>query len=133
MCCRKNTNCDIKESIRRLKEVTEAATQSNLRVRGYISTVIACPYQGKIAPKVVANIAEQLLQFGCYEGTNEAGHVQSQHLHLVSLGDTIGAGSAGSVNALLDEVLKAAPVEKLAVHFHDSNQCYYPILSNKYL
>ncbi|KAH7728059.1 Protein Y71G12B.10 [Aphelenchoides avenae] len=109
---KKNTNCDIKESMRRLKEVTEAATQSNLSVRGYVSTVIACPYQGKIAPNIVANIAQQLLEFGCYE---------------VSLGDTIGAGSAGSVNALLDEVLKATPVEKLAVHFHDT---YGQALSN---
>ncbi|KAI6178960.1 3-hydroxymethyl-3-methylglutaryl-CoA lyase, cytoplasmic [Aphelenchoides besseyi] len=102
---RKNTNCSMAESLQRLKEVTEAAIAKNLRVRGYISMVIADPDEGPTDPKVTANIVQKLLSFGCYE---------------VSLGDTIGVGSARSVNLLLDEVLKVAPAEKLAVHFHDT-------------
>lgn len=100
---RKNTNCSMEESLQRLKEVTEAATQKGLKVRGYISMVIADPDEGPTDPKVTANIAEKLLSYGCYE---------------VSLGDTIGVGTARTVNELLDEVLKVVPAEKLAVHFH---------------
>jgi hydroxymethylglutaryl-CoA lyase len=95
----------MEESIQRLKEVTEAAIQKGLNVRGYISMVIADPDEGPTDPKVSANIAEKMLSFGCYE---------------ISLGDTIGVGTARSVNKLLDEVLKVVPVEKLAVHFHDT-------------
>uniref|UniRef100_A0A915D7Z5 hydroxymethylglutaryl-CoA lyase n=1 Tax=Ditylenchus dipsaci TaxID=166011 RepID=A0A915D7Z5_9BILA len=109
---RKNTNCSMEESLKRLEEVTKKALENNLRVRGYISTVINCPYEGKISPKVVANLASKLLDFGCYE---------------VSLGDTTGVGSAGTVNALLNEVLAAVPAEKVAVHFHDT---YGQALSN---
>uniref|UniRef100_A0A7E4VJV9 hydroxymethylglutaryl-CoA lyase n=1 Tax=Panagrellus redivivus TaxID=6233 RepID=A0A7E4VJV9_PANRE len=109
---KKNINCSIEEGFNRIKEVTEEALKNNLRVRGYISTVIACPYDGKTKPSVVADLTEKLLSFGCYE---------------VSLGDTIGAGGAGSVGRLLDEVSKAAPLEKLAVHFHDT---YGQALSN---
>jgi hydroxymethylglutaryl-CoA lyase len=109
---KKNTNCTLEESVKRLKEVTEEAVKKGLRVRGYVSTVIACPYEGRIKPRVVADLASKLLEFGCYE---------------ISLGDTIGAGSAGSVNRLLDEVLRAVPARQLAVHFHDT---YGQALSN---
>jgi len=109
---KKNTNCDVAEATKRAEEVTQEALKHGLRVRGYISTVIGCPYDGKTNPKVVADLAEKTLSFGCYE---------------VSLGDTIGVGSAGSVNRMLDEVLRAVPIEKVAVHFHDT---YGQALSN---
>ncbi|CEF64334.1 3-hydroxymethyl-3-methylglutaryl-CoA lyase, cytoplasmic [Strongyloides ratti] len=102
---KKNTNCTIDESLVRLKEVTKHALDSGLTVRGYVSCIIGCPYEGKINPKIVANITEQLIDAGCYE---------------VSLGDTIGVGSAGSMDNLLNEVLKAVPASKLAVHCHDT-------------
>ncbi|KAI6184709.1 3-hydroxymethyl-3-methylglutaryl-CoA lyase, cytoplasmic [Aphelenchoides bicaudatus] len=102
---RKNTNCSMEESLQRLKEVTETAVQKGLKVRGYISMVIADPDEGPTDPKVTADIAQKLLSYGCYE---------------VSLGDTIGVGTSRTVNQLLDEVLKVAPVEKIAVHFHDT-------------
>lgn len=88
-----------------MKEVTKHALASGLTVRGYVSCIIGCPYEGKIDPKIVADITEQLLDAGCYE---------------VSLGDTIGVGSAGSMNRLLSEVLKAVPASRLAVHCHDT-------------
>uniref|UniRef100_A0A0N4Z9W1 hydroxymethylglutaryl-CoA lyase n=1 Tax=Parastrongyloides trichosuri TaxID=131310 RepID=A0A0N4Z9W1_PARTI len=102
---KKNTNCTIEESLVRLKEVTKNALEAGLTVRGYVSCVIGCPYEGKTNPKIVADITEALLEGGCYE---------------ISLGDTIGIGSAGSMNKLLNEVLKAAPASKLAVHCHDT-------------
>ncbi|KAI6227677.1 3-hydroxymethyl-3-methylglutaryl-CoA lyase, cytoplasmic [Aphelenchoides fujianensis] len=102
---RKNTNCSIAESLQRLKEVAEGAIERGVRVRAYLSMVIADPDEGPTDPRVVAQMVEKLLSFGCYE---------------VSLGDTIGVGSARSVNRMLDEVLKVAPAEKLAVHFHDT-------------
>lgn len=95
----------MEESLQRVKEVTEGAIQNGLKVRGYISMVIADPDEGPTDPKITANIAEKLLNFGCYE---------------VSLGDTIGVGTARSVSRLLDEVLRVVPAEKLAVHFHDT-------------
>lgn len=109
---RKNLNCSLEEGEQRLKEVAEEALKRGLRVRAYISTVIGCPYEGPIKPAVVAKMTERLLGYGCYE---------------VSLGDTIGVGNAGSVAALLDEVLRAAPAERIAVHFHDT---YGQALSN---
>uniref|UniRef100_A0A914CQQ2 hydroxymethylglutaryl-CoA lyase n=1 Tax=Acrobeloides nanus TaxID=290746 RepID=A0A914CQQ2_9BILA len=109
---KKNVNCTIEESLKRLKEVTELAQKNRLRIRGYISTVIGCPYDGKTDPKLVAKLAENLMNLGCYE---------------ISLGDTIGVGSVGSVNSLLDEVSKSVPLEKIAVHFHDT---YGQALSN---
>src|SRR5262249_35063447 len=73
--------------------------------RGYISTVLWCPFEGRIAPETVAPIAERLMQLGCYE---------------VSLGDTIGKGTSGEVEALIEAVAQRVPHEKLAVHFHDT-------------
>ncbi|KHN75155.1 Hydroxymethylglutaryl-CoA lyase, mitochondrial [Toxocara canis] len=109
---KKNTNCSMEESMRRLRGVIEAATASQLLVRGYVSCVIGCPYDGAISPTVVTEISESLLDAGCYE---------------VSLGDTIGVGSAGSVRRLLRSVLASNPVEHIAVHFHDT---YGQALSN---
>ena len=83
----------------------EAAKQNNVKVRGYVSTVVGCPYEGPINPKAVAEVCEKLLEMGCYE---------------ISLGDTIGVGSPGSITKMLKEVLNVAPVERFAVHFHDT-------------
>ncbi|KAL4716043.1 hypothetical protein ACJJTC_002808 [Scirpophaga incertulas] len=108
----KNLNCSIEEGLKRFKEVADQAVKDRLRVRGYISCVVGCPYDGPISPKSIAKITEELLAMGCYE---------------VSLGDTIGVGTAGSVRKLLREVLTVAPPRKLALHFHDT---YGQALSN---
>jgi len=83
----------------------DAAQAQGLPVRGYVSCVVGCPYEGEIDPRRVAEVAEQLLQMGCYE---------------ISLGDTIGVGTPASVTAMLDAVLESVPVEKTAVHLHDT-------------
>ncbi|GAB0098808.1 Hydroxymethylglutaryl-CoA lyase [Sergentomyia squamirostris] len=101
----KNTNCSTAESIERFRAVLDAAKNSNVKVRGYVSTVIGCPYEGPIDPKAVARVSKQLLDLGCYE---------------ISLGDTIGVGTPGTMSKMLQEVLKVIPAEKLAVHCHDT-------------
>jgi isopropylmalate/homocitrate/citramalate synthase len=80
---RKNTNCTVEESLKRLGEVCKAATEKGLMVRGYVSTVVGCPYEGQIAPEKVKDVTLELLRLGCYE---------------VSLGDTIGVGTAGKLD-----------------------------------
>lgn len=102
----KNTNCSIEESFARFEPVVEAAKAAGIPVRGYVSCVIACPYDGPVAPASVARIAKRMIDMGCYE---------------VSLGDTIGAGSPETVSVMLEEVLKSVPAEKLAGHYHDTN------------
>lgn len=101
----KNTNCSVAESLSRLQEVCKVAREHNLAVRGYVSTVIGCPYEGRVDPRRVKEVALELLRMGCYE---------------VSLGDTIGVGNAGSVRDLLQVVLGSVDPSKLAVHFHDT-------------
>ncbi|KAI8879663.1 putative 3-hydroxymethyl-3-methylglutaryl-CoA lyase 2-like protein [Backusella circina FSU 941] len=101
----KNTNCSTEESLRRAKEVTKKALEQNLKVRGYLSCVLGCPYEGEVDPEKVATMAKELYEAGCYE---------------ISLGDTIGIGTAGSMAKLLDHVLKVVPAEALAVHCHDT-------------
>jgi hydroxymethylglutaryl-CoA lyase len=103
--CRKNTNCSIGESFERFAPVIEAAGKQGMKVRGYISTVIGCPYDGMVAPTKVAEVADRLLQMGCYE---------------VSLGDTIGVGTPAQCVAMVDAVAEKVPRNKLAVHFHDT-------------
>ncbi|MCX7140213.1 MAG: hydroxymethylglutaryl-CoA lyase [Proteobacteria bacterium] len=102
---RKNINCSIAESLARFAPVAQAAKQHGLRVRGYISCVVGCPYQGAVEPAAVAEVAAELYRMGCYE---------------VSLGDTIGVGTPGRIQAMIAAVAKAVPMEKLAVHFHDT-------------
>jgi hydroxymethylglutaryl-CoA lyase len=97
-----NINCSKAEALARFAPVAEA---SDVPVRGYVSCVIACPYDGPVAPEDVADMAEKLLALGCYE---------------VSLGDTIGAGTPKRVDAMLDAVLERVPAEALAGHFHDT-------------
>jgi len=101
----KNVNCSVEESIKRFKEVTKAALEKGIKVRGYVSTVVGCPYEGKINPKAVAKVVEALLDLGCYE---------------ISLGDTIGVGTPGTFGEMLDAVTRIAPVSRLAVHCHDT-------------
>jgi len=105
MFSQKNTHCSVAESLQRIKEITTVAKEQDIRIRGYLSCVLGCPYQGEILPEAVLEVAEQLIQLGCYE---------------VSLGDTIGVGTKDSVKALLDVLIKKIPVDQLAVHFHDT-------------
>ncbi|PLW68675.1 hydroxymethylglutaryl-CoA lyase [Pseudohalioglobus lutimaris] len=102
---RKNINCDIGDSLKRFESVMAAASASNIPVRGYVSCVLGCPYEGYINPAAVAGVSAALLDMGCYE---------------VSLGDTIGTGSAGSMASLLDVLLACFRPEQLAVHCHDT-------------
>lgn len=108
----KNLNCSVEESLKRFKLVADQAVKDGLRVRGYVSCIVGCPYDGPVNPKAIAKITEQLLSMGCYE---------------VSLGDTIGVGTAGSVRRMLREVLSVAKPKQLALHFHDT---YGQALSN---
>jgi hydroxymethylglutaryl-CoA lyase len=101
----KNINCSIEESLRRFEPVMSAAQGSGIPVRGYVSCVLGCPYEGAIEPHKTLAVTQALLDMGCYE---------------VSLGDTIGTGSSGTMSALLQVLLADIPVEKLAVHCHDT-------------
>lgn len=101
----KNTNCSIAQSLERFEAVTKAAQEHRVPVRGYVSCVLGCPYEGDIAPQQVTTLTQKLLAMGCYE---------------VSLGDTIGVGTAGSMQILLDDLLTSVAPQKLAVHCHDT-------------
>jgi len=110
----KNINCSVSESLERFEPLMARAKEAGLRVRGYVSCVLGCPYDGDIAPEKVALVAQKLYQMGCYE---------------ISLGDTVGVGTPLAVKAMLTEVIKGVPVDKLAVHFHDT---YGQALANIY-
>jgi len=110
----KNINCSIDESLARFEPVCNAAQENNIRVRGYVSCVLGCPYEGDIAPEAVARVAARLIEMGCYE---------------ISLGDTIGVGTPEKARAMIQAVAAVVPVEKLAVHFHDT---YGQALANLY-
>jgi len=110
----KNINCSIAESLERFLPVMEAAKQHNIPVRGYVSTVLGCPYEGDIAPEQVAKVAKALYEMGCYE---------------ISLGDTIGVGTPLKAKRMLEAVTAEVPIEKLAAHFHDT---YGQALANLY-
>ena len=101
----KNINCGIAESIERFRPVAEAAARAGVKVRGYVSCVVGCPYEGMIAPAAVADVAARLADLGCYE---------------ISLGDTVGVGTPGRIRAMLDAVALRVPVENLAGHYHDT-------------
>jgi hydroxymethylglutaryl-CoA lyase len=102
---RRNTNCSIAESFERFAPVMEAAKARRVSVRGYVSCVVDCPYEGPIAPAAVADIAARLIALGCCE---------------VSLGETIGTATPNRVATMLDRVISAVPAGRLAVHFHDT-------------
>jgi len=101
----KNINCSIAESLDRFVPVVEAARAAGVRVRGYVSCVLGCPYEGEVAPEAVAGVAATLFDMGCYE---------------VSLGDTIGTGTPGKTRRMLDAVARRVPIDKLAGHYHDT-------------
>ena len=110
----KNINCSVDESIERFAPIMAAAKRDNIPVRGYVSCVVGCPYEGDIEPGKVAAVAKRLIDMGCYE---------------VSLGDTVGVGTPASVAKMLTAVSAAVPIDKLAVHFHDT---YGQALTNIY-
>lgn len=110
----RNINCSISESLDRFLPIMEAARLHGIRVRGYVSCVLGCPYEGTVPPKQVAAVANELFGMGCYE---------------VSLGDTIGTGTPGATRELIDAVAANIPRGKLAGHFHDT---YGQALANIY-
>jgi isopropylmalate/homocitrate/citramalate synthase len=101
----RNINCSIEESLNRFRPVLEAAKANGIPVRGYVSCVVGCPYQGAVEPSAVAAVSKALFDAGCYE---------------ISLGDTIGVGTPLASWNMLSEVMQVVPVESLAVHFHDT-------------
>jgi len=110
----KNINCSVEESIERFKPIFEKAQSLGIKVRGYVSCVLGCPYEGDINPEQVAKVAEILYQSGSYE---------------ISLGDTIGVGTPGKTKSLIETIRNLIPINALAVHFHDT---YGQALANIY-
>jgi len=111
---KKNINCTIAESLERFAPVVEEARKHGIPVRGYVSTVMGCPYEGDIAPEQVATVAKALYDMGCHE---------------ISLGDTIGVGTPIKAKRMLEAVAAHVPMDKLAAHFHDT---YGQALANLY-
>ncbi len=111
---KKNINCSIAESLERFRPVAAEAKKHGIKVRGYVSCVLGCPYEGDIAPTRVADVAAALAEMGCYE---------------VSLGDTIGTGTPGKTKAMIEACAGRVPVGKLAGHYHDT---YGQALANIY-
>lgn len=101
----KNINCSIAESLKRFEPVVAAASALEIKVRGYVSCVVGCPYAGAVAPEKAAEVAAALYAMGCYE---------------VSLGDTIGVGNPASISRMIDACARVVPIEKLAGHYHDT-------------
>lgn len=101
----KNTNCSIAESIDRFNAVIDQAQALEMKIRGYISCVLGCPYEGEVSSDTVLMLAQKLFDKGCYE---------------VSLGDTIGVGTAGQASDLVEKLGRQVPVQHLAAHFHDT-------------
>lgn len=110
----KNINCSIDESLDRFTPVLAAASAANLPVRGYISCVAGCPYEGAVSADKVRQVAERLLRMGCYE---------------ISLGDTIGVGTPAAIRRVIEAATQSVPIEQLAVHLHDT---YGQALANIY-
>ncbi len=102
---RKNINCSIAESLKRFEPILSVASSLDIKVRGYVSCVVGCPYEGEILPEQAASVAKTLFDMGCYE---------------VSLGDTIGVGNPSSIQRLIEACARQIPVEKLAGHYHDT-------------
>ncbi len=111
---KKNINCSIAESLERFRPVADAARNANMKVRGYISCVLGCPYEGDIKPDKVAEVAGALYDMGCYE---------------VSLGDTIGVGTPAKTQVMIEACARRVPIAKLAGHYHDT---YGQALANIY-
>jgi hydroxymethylglutaryl-CoA lyase len=111
---KKNINCSIAESLDRFRPIASEARKYNIKVRGYVSCVLGCPYEGEVAPRKVADVAQALYEMGCYE---------------ISLGDTIGTGTPGNTKEMIDACAERVPMEKLAGHYHDT---YGQALANIY-
>ncbi len=111
---KKNINCSIAESLERFRPVAAEAKKHGIKVRGYVSCVLGCPYEGEIAPQRVADVARALYEMGCYE---------------VSLGDTIGTGTPGKTRAMIEACAEHVPLDRLAGHYHDT---YGQALANIY-
>jgi hydroxymethylglutaryl-CoA lyase len=111
---RANINCSVAESIERFKPVVTRAKADGIRVRGYVSCVLGCPYEGEVKPQAVVDVARTLWELGCYE---------------ISLGDTIGVGTTLKARQLLRAVAGTVPIASLAMHFHDT---YGQALANLY-
>ncbi len=101
----KNLNCSIQESLEKFRPVCEAASAAGVPVRGYVSCVLGCPYEGEIAVEATVAVARSLMEMGCHE---------------ISLGDTIGVGTAKAARTMFEAVSDAVPVDRLAAHFHDT-------------
>lgn len=110
----KNINCSIAESLERFEPVLARANEAGARVRGYVSCVLGCPYEGDISPQKVAEVAKALFDMGCYE---------------ISLGDTIGVGTPLAAKRMIEATRQQVPIEHLAAHFHDT---YGMALANLY-
>ncbi len=110
----KNINCSIEDSIQRFNPIFTRAQELGIKVRGYVSCVLGCPYEGEISPDKVSEVADQLYQAGAYE---------------ISLGDTIGVGTITKTQSLIESVKKVVPIANIAVHFHDT---YGQALTNIY-
>ncbi|MCD6043770.1 MAG: isopropylmalate/homocitrate/citramalate synthase [Burkholderiales bacterium] len=111
---KKNINCSIAESLDRFRPIVELSLKEKIRVRGYVSCVLGCPYEGEVAPARVAEVAGALYDMGCYE---------------ISLGDTIGVGTPGKARAMIEACARRVPLERLAGHYHDT---YGQALANIY-
>jgi hydroxymethylglutaryl-CoA lyase len=110
----KNINCSIAESLNRFRPVLDAAREHGVRVRGYVSCVLGCPYEGEIKPEAVAYVARQLYEMGCYQ---------------IALGDTIGVGTPAKTKTMRETVARRVPTDRLAGHYHDT---YGQALANIY-
>lgn len=102
---KKNINCTVEESLHRFIPIFERAKKDGVKIRGYVSCVVGCPYEGYIEPNKVADLSAKLYEKGCYE---------------ISLGDTIGVGTPGTICKMIEETKKRVPVECLAGHYHDT-------------
>jgi hydroxymethylglutaryl-CoA lyase len=111
---KKNINCSIAESLERFRPIVLEAGKHGIKVRGYVSCVLGCPYEGNVAPARVAEVAGALYDMGCYE---------------ISLGDTIGVGTPGKAKAMIEACARRVPLERLAGHYHDT---YGQALANIY-
>ena len=111
---RRNINCSIAESLERFRPVASESKRHGIKLRGYISCVLGCPYEGEVKPERVADVAHALYEMGCYE---------------VSLGDTIGVGTPAKTRAMIKACAERIPIEKLAGHYHDT---YGQALANIY-
>jgi hydroxymethylglutaryl-CoA lyase len=110
----KNINCNIEESLRRFEPVLAKSSANGIKVRGYVSCVLGCPYQGAVPASDVTKVAQRLIEMGCYE---------------VSLGDTIGVGTPLNARKMVEAVMTSVPPDRLALHFHDT---YGQALANIY-